>query len=137
MSAGVVIKIDHEFNSTGWAHVLEAFGITEIYELPGLGHPINNSIKIERLVDVANYHPTNLIVIQNRDGDFVQGVSDLTDLEHPEEAIYVFGGSLARLSQFDIGGAEIHESVFIPIGPVFPHQAAAIVFWDRLMKGTS
>ena len=46
MSAGVVIKIDHEFNAEGWRHVLKAFQITEVYELPGLGIPMTDTIKI-------------------------------------------------------------------------------------------
>ena len=59
-----------------------------------------------------------IIVIQNKDGDLVQGVTDLADLEHPDGAIYFFGGSLARMNEFDVLGADVKASVYIPIGPV-------------------
>ena len=134
MSAGVVIKIDHEFNAEGWRHVLKAFQITEVYELPGLGIPMTDTIKIERVVDVRNFHDTEFVVIQNPDGDFVSGVTNLEGVEHPDEAIYIFGGSLARLSEFDLEGANELARVYIPIGAVFPHQAGAVVLWDRYMK---
>lgn len=134
MSAGAVIKVDHEFNSEGWRHVLRAFGIGEVYELPGLGVPLGHSVMIERAADAVNYHDAKLVVIQNPDGDFVQGVDSLTTFEHPEDAIYIFGGSLARMTEFDLTDAQIHAYVYIPVGALYPHQAGAVVFWDRLIK---
>jgi hypothetical protein len=135
LTAAAVIKVDHDFNSAGWGHVLTAFGIHEVYELPALGVPLPGSIKIEALKDIKNFREAeNIIVIQNKDGDLVQGRTDLAELEHPLEAIYVFGGSLARLNEFDVEGANVKDFVYIPIGSVFPHQAGAIVFWDRYLK---
>lgn len=134
MTTGVVIKIDNEADREDWAHVLKGFKISEIYELPGLGHPFTNSIKLEHLVDLEKYHAADLVVIQPRFGHFVQGVSDLLAFEHPDEAIYVFGGTMTRLSHHDLEGVKPSAAVYIPAGDQFPATAGAIVLWDRLTK---
>lgn len=133
MSAGVVVKIDNGVERSAWSIVFEAFGISEIYELPGLGRPLEGSIKLERLADLQNYHIANLVILAARDGDFVQGDTALLEFEHPDEAIYIFGGTMTRLSQADLRG--IHPAkVYITAGDLFPAQAGAIVLWDRYAK---
>ena len=131
MTCGVVIRIDHAVDSEGWLHALRAFGVTEVYELPGVGTPLPASIKLERLQDVRNYHAADIVIVQNRDGDFFQGSTDIRDFEHPREAIYVFGGSQTRLSLADLEGINPTDSIYLPVGDLFPSQAGAIVLWDR------
>ena len=134
MSAGVVVKIDNKVDRDGWIQLLEAFAISEIYELPGLGHALDNSIKLESLADLANYHVAPLVVLAARDGDFVQGDTALLEFGHPEEAIYIFGGTMTRLSQADLDGGAPAAFVYITAGDLFPAQAGAIVLWDRHAK---
>ncbi len=136
MNAGVVIKIDNPNDRTGWDQLLQAFGVVQIYELPGLGHPLDHSIKIESLADLVNYAPASeLLVLAGRAGDFVQGDVDLQELEHPADAIYIFGGTMTRITAREIYDApgEISK-VFIPTDDLFPYQAGAIVLWDRYTK---
>ncbi len=135
MSAGVVIRIDHEVDTEGWKYALDAFGVTECYELPGVGTPLARSIKLERLQDVRNYHGADIVIVQNRDGDFVQGSTDLRAFDHPREAIYVFGGSQTRLSVEDFEAVNLAGAIYIPTGDLMPSQAGAIVLCDRLLKG--
>ena len=136
MTAGVVIKIDGTEDRIGWDLVLQAFCIAEIYELPGLGHPLNRSIKLETLEDLGNYHPADQIILAPVVGDFVQGDEDLKDLEHPEEAIYIFGGTMTRLTEADVALGIPTAKVYIPAdgADLFPSQAGAIVLWDRYTK---
>jgi len=134
VSAGVVLKIDNSADRNSWSIVFHAFGITEIYELPGLGRPLEGSIKLERLADLQNYHAADLVVLAARDGDFVQGDTALLEFEHPEEAIYIFGGTMTRLSQSDLDGGAPAAFVYITAGDLFPAQAGAIVLWDRHAK---
>ncbi len=138
MNAGAVITIDNDQDRMTWDQLLQAFGIGQLYELPGLGHPLDRSIKIESLADLANYNPTSeLLVLAGSDGDFVQGDVDLQELEHPAEAIYIFGGTMTRLTAADVYDAPIPVSkVYISADgvPLFPSQAGAIVFWDRYIK---
>ena len=134
MTTGVVIKIDNAPERIAWERLLAAFEISEIYELPGLGHPFTNSIKVETLANVENYPPADLIVVQPRDGDFVQGVTNLKDFTHPDEAIYVFGGTMTRLNTTDIRLVKPAAAVYVPAGDLFPAHAGAIVLWDRRLK---
>lgn len=138
MTAGVVIKIDNDLDRMTWDQLLQAFTIGEIYELPGLGHPLDRSIKLESLADLANFNPVaDLFVLAGVDGDFVQGDVDLQELEHPADAIYIFGGTMTRLTAAEIYDAPIPVSkVYISADGVtlFPAQAGAIVLWDRLTK---
>ena len=141
MTAGVVIRIDNDQDRTTWDQLLQAFCVGQLFELPGLGHPLDRSIKLESLADLANYCPTSeLFVLAGVDGDFVQGDIDLQDLEHPEDAIYIFGGTMTRMTAAEIYDAPIPVSkVFITADgvPLFPSQAGAIVLWDRwIARGT-
>ncbi len=138
MNAGLVIKIDNDGDRTTWDQLLQAFGVGELYELPGLGHPLDRSIKIESLADLANFNPVaELIALAGVDGDFIQGEVDLQEFEHPEAAIYIFGGTMTRLTEVEIYDAPIPViKVFIAADgvPLFPSQAGAIVLWDRYLK---
>ena len=141
MTAGVVIKIDNDLDRMTWDQLLQAFMIGEIYELPGLGHPLDRSIKLESLADLANFNPVaELFVLAGVNSDFVQGEVDLQELEHPEAALYIFGGTMTRLTEAEIYDAPIEVSkIFIAADgvPLFPSQAGAIVLWDRWIKGGS
>ena len=136
MNAGVVIKIDNPNDRTGWDQLLQAFHVSQIYELPGLGHPLDRSIKIESLAYLVNYAPAaELLILAGRDGDFVQGDIDLQELEHPADAIYIFGGTMTRLTAREVYDAPGSSSkVFIPTDDLFPYQAGAIVLWDRRLQ---
>lgn len=137
MSAGVIIKIDSEAENIGWSQVLRAFNVTEVYELPGLGPPLQTSIGLETVDDVSNFHTAKMIVVQPEDGDFVQGETFLAELEHPEEAIYIFGGAQTRLTQHDLEDVDVEAYVYLPKPnqtELFPNQAAAIVLFDRTWK---
>lgn len=133
MSAGVVIRIDTAEDFENWNRLLLALKISELYELPGLGQTISRSIKIESLRDLVNYHAADLVVVQPRDGDFVQGEIPLQALQHPPEALYVFGGTMTRLTTDDLRNV-LAQRVFIPVGDLYPDQAAAMVLWDRIQK---
>lgn len=133
MSAGLVIRIDTPEDFENWNRLILALGISEVYELPGLGETRRDSIKLETLRDLVNFHAADVIVVQPNDGDFVQGDVPLQALQHPAEAIYVFGGTMTRLTADDLRNV-LSQRVFIPVGDLYPDQAAAMVFWDRIQK---
>jgi len=137
LNAGVAIKIDTEEDRLGWSQVIEAFGIQEVYELPGLGHPFPGSTMIETASQISNFRPgANLVVVQPIDADFVQGKTSLTAFEHPDGAVYIFGGTITRLNQADVRNA-LADHIYITAGDLFPSQAAGIVLWDRYTKAVS
>jgi hypothetical protein len=136
LSAGVAIKVDNDRDLDGWTRLLEAFEIDEIYELPGLGVPLGGSIGVENLGQIGNYHPAPLIAIQPKDADFIQGVTPLLEFNHPDEAIYVFGGTMTRLTRGDCLGATLAATVYITELDLYPAEAGAIILWDRYLKAT-
>lgn len=137
MNAGVAIKVDNQGDREGWSQVLDAFGIQEVYELPGLGVPLPGSTMIETASQISNFRPgANLVVVQPIDADFVQGTTSLTAFEHPDGAVYIFGGTITRLNKSDVRNA-LADHVYITAGDLFPSQAGAIVLWDRYSKAVS
>ena len=134
MTAGIAIKVDNDEDRDGWTQVLAAFEITEVYELPGLGVPMSSSIMVEHLGQVENFRRAPVVVIQPVNGDFFKGDQSLLEFNHPDEAIYAFGGTITRLTLGDLHGLTHKSTVFIPIGDLFPSQAGALVLWDRFIK---
>ena len=137
MNAGVAIKIDTDADQDYWTKLLEALGIQEIYELPGLGVPLGGSIMVENAGQISNFHVAPLVAVQPIDADFVKGKTSLTAFEHPDEAIYIFGGTITRLTRADLNGAELFDTVYITAGDLYPAQAGAIVLWDRYSKAVA
>ncbi len=134
MSAGVAIKVDNDADMDGWIRVLAAFEIEEVYELPGLGVPMGGSIMVENLGQVQNFRRAPVVVIQPINGDFFKGDQSLLEFDHPDEAIYAFGGTVTRLTLGDLHGLDNKTTVHIPIGDLDPAQAGALVLWDRFVK---
>lgn len=137
MNAGVAVKIDTDEDRDYWTRLLEAFGISTVYELPGLGVPLGDSIMIENAAQISNFQAAPLVVIQPIDGDFIKGRTCLTAFEHPDGAIYIFGGTITRLTRGDLAEADLFDVVYITAGDLYPAQAGAIVFADRYAKAVS
>ncbi len=137
MNAGVAVKVDTEADRDDWTKLLEAFGIQTVYELPGLGVPLGDSILVENASQISNFQAAPLVAVQPIDADFVQGKTSLSAFEHPDGAIYIFGGTMTRLTRGDIRGANLHDIIYITAGDLYPAQAGAIVLWDRYMKAVS
>lgn len=135
-----MVTVDDQVDADGWTQVAAAWDLDAIYELPGLGIPLINSIKLETVADVFNYQAASIVVVQPSDGDFIQGLEELRDFTHPLDAIYVFGGSVTRLKPATLGlyqGAwlEPAASVYIPTSAdLYAAQAGGIVLWDRFTK---
>jgi hypothetical protein len=115
-----------------WEHPLKDFGVTTFYMTPVTG--IFNPYVQERhgMEDILreNAHLTFVFVDE-------RGTEDLTTFEHPEHALYIFGRS--STSAMAAWGREGDRSLVIPTvqnsGTLWPHQAAAIVLYDRMLKG--
>ena len=80
-----------------------------------------------------------LVVMASDNGSYVKGDESLAEFEHPDDAIYYFGGDKSRLGFEEIGRSPNHK-VFIPTASkddLFSWQAYAMVAWDRVMKSTT
>lgn len=78
-----------------------------------------------------------LVILAPAHGKYVSGETPLTDFEHPEDVIYLFGPDHLFLSSDQLGQREPDETVFIPTAStddMYGHVAYAVTIWDRTVK---
>jgi hypothetical protein len=74
-----------------------------------------------------------VILLQSSDGRYVQGEDSLVDFVHPDDCVYLLGGSNEQLRL----SRPVDAIIYIPNTPtwsMFASQAAAIVLYDRFVK---
>ena len=116
-----------EYNE--WEMVAQEFGVDAIHMTPKTGVNGGLLIEYESIDALLSARPGLEIVFVDEEGE-----TDLTDFEHPENALYVMGR--VGCSAFRLRGKG-HLSVSIPTpkrGHLWPHQALAIVLYDRERK---
>jgi hypothetical protein len=139
MSAGVCFKSEHGgWLQDQWSWVFSNFGIADIWERDFAGADAKiyqPTIKI----DTASELPLTrrLVVLAHQEGRYIKGDQSLVDFVHPDNAIYLFGGSHDNLNdEDDLGGRVPDALVFIPTieHECFGHAAAYMTLWDRYVK---
>ncbi len=139
MSAGVCFKSEHGgWMQDQWSWVFSNFGITEIWER-GFASTDSKIHQPTIRIDTASELPAGrpLVVLAPPDGRYIKGTESLADFQHPENAIYLFGGSHNNVSdEDDLGGRVPAALVFIPMieHECFGHSAAYMTLWDRYVK---
>ena len=136
---GVCFKSEHRgWMQDQWSWVFSNFGVTELWQLDC--QTSDASIKqITTDIDTAAELPADrpLVVLAPADGRFIQGTESLKDFVHPDDAIYLFGGSQAVLSdEDDLGGRIPDHIVYIPTMKyeMYAHSSGYITLWDRYTK---
>jgi hypothetical protein len=120
-----------------WSWVFSNFGVTEIWAL-GLEDPdgaiYQPVVRIETCTELPLDRP--LIVLAPPEGKYIQGDQPLDDFVHPEDAIYLFGGSQVNLSADELDGRIPDAKVFIPLVKYecYGYAAAYITLRDRYVK---
>lgn len=139
---GVCFQSEHRgWMQDQWSWVFSNFGITDIWER-GSDHDgsrgkdgsvYQTTIKIDTAAELPD---VPLVVIQPPDGRFIRGKQSLRDFLHPENAIYLFGGSQSVLSDEDLGGRIPEALVYIPTVKyeAYSHTAAYMTLWDRYVQ---
>lgn len=114
-----------------WEMILRDFQVEDFSMMPVSG--IAGAI-------VKEYHNIEEILAANTDVVPVyideKGTSDLVDFVHPENALYIFGK--VSFAPYNVYANENSQSVRITTkandGLLWPHQAATIVLYDRMIK---
>lgn len=78
-----------------------------------------------------------LVVLAHPEGKYIKGTESLVTFQHPENAIYLFGGSHDVLSdEDDLGGRTPDHLIYIPSGELemYAFMAASITLYDRMVK---
>ena len=122
-----------------WSWVFSNFGITDIWER---GYGTNTDEEIYQTIvgiDTAAELPTEpkLVVLSPPDAKFIQGSEPLHTFVHPENVIYLFGGSYSNLTdEDDLGGRIPDHTVCIPTVKLecYSQAAAYMTLWDRFVK---
>lgn len=113
-----------------WRFMIAEFNVDEFIMSPISGIA-NNLVKEVVSLDQAIHDNPHLNVVHvTADADV-----DLTDFAHPLDALYLFGtANHDTVSCMEVG----HQAVRIPTltnqGGFWPHQAAAIILYDRYLK---
>lgn len=125
-----------------WSFLFSNFGVSEIWErgkhdARGTDWNIYQpTIAIDTAAELPQDRP--VVVLASPLGRYVQGVESLLDFVHPENAIYLFGGSNANLNdEDDLGGRKPDHLVFIPTASrdeLHSHAAGYVTLWDRVSK---
>ncbi len=117
-----------------WSFLFSNFGVTEIWEI----NQGNSDFEIYQTVTgIASYDELPqrpLIALTPQEGRYLYGEQSLDGFVHPEDAIYIFGGSFSNL---EFPSARQPDScVYIPTvkHECFSHAAAYMTLWDRYVK---
>lgn len=116
-----------------WEHPLRDFEVDRWWMTPvsGIGNRrVAERATLPEILDQARNDGLTVVFVDER------GETPLTDFVHPEHALYVFGkASFSPLSLRKEGEGSIVIDTPANLGGLWPHQAASIVLYDRLLKG--
>lgn len=119
-----------------WSFAFSNFGVTELWEIRKEdGEDIYQpTIGITTAEELPTDRP--LVILAPQDGRYVQGTEPLKDFVHPDNAIYLFGGSHENLSEVELGSRVPDHLVYIDLvqHECFAHAAGYITLWDRYVK---
>ena len=122
-----------------WSWVFSNFGITDLWERDGPdstdGKIYQDTIKIDTAAELPAERP--VIVLAHPDSRHIKGNQSLDYFVHPDDAIYLFGGSQANLNdEDDLAGVVPYALVYIPTvkHEMYSHAAGYIVLRDRYVK---
>ena len=144
MSYGICFKSEHRgWMQDQWSWVFSNFGVTEIWERDADhqggrgkdGSIYQPTIKIDTAAELPIDRP--LVILAPPAGQFIQGSDPLNTFVHPEDAIYLFGGTQDNLNdEDDLGGRLPDSIIFIPFvkHECYSHSAAYMTLWDRFCK---
>jgi hypothetical protein len=119
-----------------WSYTFSNFGITDIWEREYADGDLVIYQKTIPIHSAEELPDKTLIAVSPEAARFVKGNENLIDFEHPEDAIYLFGGSHSVLTLEELGNRVPDHIVYIPSvkNELYAFSAANIVLYDRRVK---
>lgn len=117
-----------------WEYPLRDFGVDNFYMSPITGI-LNSSVSehsdMKLFLDEERERGHTIVFIDEK------GENDLVSFNHPINATYVFGkASFSPMTSFKKeNDLSIRIKTVINSGLLWPHQAASVVLYDRMLKG--
>jgi hypothetical protein len=91
---GICFHRETRWEQDQWSCVFSNFGITKIWEM---GDDGNSDLKIHqattKISKTSQLPDKPLVILAPQDGRIIKGIISIDDFQHPEECIYLFGGS--------------------------------------------
>jgi hypothetical protein len=134
---GVCFKREKDWEQDQWSYVFSNFGVEDLWEM---GDDSNKDLNIYqptiKISSAAELPDRPLVVLAPQESKYIVGEESLKDFVHPDDAIYMFGGSHCSMTGVDLGGRVADHYVYIPLvkNECFSHSAAYITLWDRELK---
>ncbi|MDP2107154.1 MAG: hypothetical protein Q8J76_14250 [Desulfobulbaceae bacterium] len=114
-----------------WEMVIRDFCVDELYMSPVSGI-LKQVTEVPDITDAIAANPDLAVVFVDEHADI-----PLKDFVHPKDALYVFGKATCSAFVVMKRGGDLAvriETNSKSIGLLWPHQAAAIILYDRLRK---
>lgn len=120
-----------------WSWVFSNFGVSEIWERGTVAGDAKIYQPVTEIETAASLPNRPLVVLAHPEGRYVKGTESLVDFVHPDDAIYLFGASMANLSdEDDLGGRVPDHTIFIPSVEyeMYSFAAGYLTLYDRFVK---
>jgi hypothetical protein len=136
---GICFHRERDWEQDQWSFVFSNFGVSDIWEYGDLSQDDLTIYQPTTNIVTAAELPSDrpLVVLAPAAGKYIQGTESLEDFVHPENAIYMFGGSHVNLNDEEhMGGRVADHYVYISLVQYecYAHGAATVVLWDKRMK---
>jgi len=116
-----------------WQFLCRDFDVDALYMSPvsGIsGAPVRERHELVEALTESVLDGFDVVCVDER------GTTSLRDFAHPETALYVFGkasqSAMPTCGRFH--GVSVRIETRLDAGLLWPHQAAAILLYDRLVK---
>ncbi len=113
-----------------WKFLLRDFNIKEFYMSPITGIKNDFVNEVDNILDVINLYKNYKTILIDEGGDI-----NLKDFKHPSnDCIYLFGKANSNFPKELYTDYKVSISTNLNAGLLWPHQAAGIILYDRLIK---
>jgi hypothetical protein len=116
-----------------WGLMAKAFEVDNIYCVDDEGRAERSGriTRVSTIAEVEALHPEQWVYVEHMPGD----PATLTDFRHPADVVYCFGADSTGML-----GKQRNQGTWVTIatpndGGLYADQAAAIILYDRLVKG--
>ena len=133
---GVCFHTERGWEQNQWSFLLSNFGVVDVWEMGNDGGPDSHIYQKTKKIRKASELPdTPLVILAPQDGRFIKGVESLMDFQHPDDCIYLFGGSHKVLTHEEIDRKADHL-VYVPFKKheAYSHAVAYMTLYDRKLK---
>lgn len=111
-----------------WYYPMRDFGVDEIAMTPISGINKQGIREFDSVEQIVQHYQFPLVICDEK------GSVELQEFEHPKDALYLFGKANYSPIHFFKDAKSLRIPTVLNRGLLWPHQAANIILYDRLLK---